>query len=77
MIEDTYHARDSKLKPVMKFLTRRLKMEAKDTRIWSVIVVIIIAILLFWVGTLVYAYLADDVSPTPANERSVPAPRSY
>lgn len=77
MIEGTYHARNLKPGVVVKSLTRRLRMTTKDTRIWTVIGVLILAILLFWAGALVYAFLADDVSPTPANERSVPAARSY
>ena len=52
-------------------------MKIEDTKIWSVIVVISIALLLFWASALVYAYVADDRSPRPADERSVPAPRSY
>ncbi len=52
-------------------------MKISDTPIWSVIAVITIALLLFWFGALVYSYLADDWSPKPADERSVPAPRSY
>ena len=52
-------------------------MKVGDTKIWSVIVVITIALLLFWAGALVYAYVADDRSPMPADERSVPAPKPY
>ena len=54
-----------------------LKMKIDDTKIWSVIVVISIALLLFWAGALVYAYIADDRIAMQADERSVPAPKSY
>jgi hypothetical protein len=54
-----------------------LEMTIKDIQIWSVIGITLVALLLFWAGALVYAYLANDVSPTPADERSVPAPRSH
>jgi hypothetical protein len=77
MIEGTYQGRESHLSVVMKFLTRRLRMKTKDTPIWLVIGVSIIALLLFWASALVYTYVADDRSPMPADERSVPAPRSY
>jgi hypothetical protein len=77
MVEGTFHARESTLSVVMKFLTRRLRMTTKDTRIWSVIGLTIVALLLLWVGSLVYAYIADDRSQLPVDERSVPAPRSY
>ncbi len=76
MIEGAYHARESNLSVVMKFLTGRLKIKTKDTRIWSVIAVTIIALPLFWAGAALSTYLADDVSPRPADERSVPSPRS-
>jgi hypothetical protein len=33
-----------------------------------VIAVTIVALLLFWAGATLYAYLADDVSPGPADE---------
>jgi hypothetical protein len=52
-------------------------MKTKDIQIWSVIAVMSIALLFFWAGALVYSYVADDQSPAPADERSVPAPRSY
>jgi hypothetical protein len=39
--------------------------------------VAIIALLLFWAAAPVYAYLADDRSSMPADERSVPAPMSH
>jgi hypothetical protein len=52
-------------------------MKVKDKQIWLVIVVISISFFLFWAGALVYAYVVDDLSPTPADERSVPVPRSY
>jgi hypothetical protein len=77
MIEGTYHAKESTISVVMKSLNRRLRTTTKDTPIWSVIGVTIITLFLFWAGALVYAYLADDRSPMPADERSVPAPRSY
>ncbi len=52
-------------------------MKIKDIQIWPVIAVISVTLILFWAGALVYAYVADDRSPAPADERSVPAPRSY
>lgn len=77
MIESTFHATESTLSVVIDFLTRRLRLTTKDMRIWIVIGVILLSILLFWAGALVYSYFADDRSPMPADERSVPAPRSY
>jgi hypothetical protein len=56
---------------------RTLGMKTKDIQIWSVIAVMSIALLFFWAGALVYTYVADDQSPAPADERSVPASRSY
>jgi hypothetical protein len=77
MSEGTFQTRESTLSVGIKFLTRRLGMKTKDTPVWIVIGVIILALLLFWASALVYAYVADDRSPMPADERSVPAPRSY
>ena len=45
-------------------------MKTKDMPIWSVIIVITIALVLFWLSALVYGYVVDDLSSTPA-------PRSY
>jgi hypothetical protein len=73
----TYQARESLTQRTQWNLTGRLKMKIEDTQIWSVIAVVSIVLLLFWAGAMVYGYLADDRSPTPADERSVPAPRSY
>jgi len=75
MIERTDHMRESSLG--MKFLNRLARAKIKDMRFWAVVVVIIIALFLFWSSALVYAYIADGLKPTPADERSVPAPRSY
>jgi hypothetical protein len=77
MMEGSYQATDSNAGVVMKFLTGQLKMEAGDVRIWSVIAIIIISLLLFWASALGYAYVADDRRAAPADDRSVPAPRSY
>lgn len=77
MIEGTYNARDSKPDAAMNFLARRLRLQTKDTRVWIVMGGIILAVLVFWGAAMVYAYLADDVSATPADERSVPAPKAY
>jgi hypothetical protein len=52
-------------------------MEAEDARIWSVIAIVILSFLSFWASAVAYAYIADDRSAAPADERSVPAPRSY
>ncbi|HBB87239.1 MAG TPA: hypothetical protein DC047_06455 [Blastocatellia bacterium] len=76
-MESTYQVKDSDWGVVMKFLTGRLKREAGDMRIWSVITIIILSLLLFWAAALAYAYVADDRGAAPANERTVPAPRSY
>jgi hypothetical protein len=76
MINGPY-AREFNFSELIKSLTERLKMKTRGTPIWSVIVVTIMALLLFWAGALVYAYEADDRSPAPADERSVPASRSY
>jgi hypothetical protein len=56
---------------------RMLEMKIRDVQIWTVIAVISIALPLSWASALVYAYVADDRSPAPADERSVPVPRSY
>jgi hypothetical protein len=77
MIEGTDQVKESNASAVMKFLIGRLRMKAWDTRIWSVIAVIIISLLLFWTAALVYAYVAGDRSAEPADERSLPAPRSH
>jgi hypothetical protein len=76
MIERT-HAREPNLSDLVKFLTARLRMKTKDSRIGVVIVITVITLFLLWAGALVYAYIADDRSDMPADERSVPAPRSY
>jgi hypothetical protein len=77
MMEGSYQVSGSNPGVVMRFLTRRLKMEASDIRIWSVIAIIILSFLLFWASALAYAYVFDDRSTAPADEKSVPAPRSY
>jgi hypothetical protein len=77
MSEGTFETRESTLSVGIKSLTRRLGMKTKDTPVWIVFGVIILAPVLFWASALVYAYVADDRSPAPADERSVPAPRSY
>jgi len=43
----------------------------------GIIVIIIILSFLFWMAWLVHGYLADDWSSPPADERSVPAARTY
>jgi hypothetical protein len=73
MINGGYQTRVFNLGDLMKLLNAK----TRDLRVWSVIAVIILAILLFWAGALVYAYLDDDVNPTPPDQRSMPAPRSY
>jgi len=73
----TDHMRESPRSVAMKFLNRLATAEIEGTRFWSLAVVMIISLLLFWAGTLVYAYIADDRSAMPADERSVPPPRSY
>jgi uncharacterized membrane protein len=55
----------------------RERMKIRETQIWFVVGIIVVALLLFWVGAVVYAYVADDLSATPADERSMPPPRSY
>ena len=77
MTEGVHNATESKRGDLVKFLTPRLKLKTKGTPIWVVIMVISIALLLFWAGALVYAYVADDRSTMPADERSVPVPRPY
>jgi hypothetical protein len=77
MTEGIHQLEKSNPGVVTKFLTGRLSMEARDMRIWSVIAIIILSFLLFWAGALAYAYVFDDRSTAPADERSVPAPRSY
>jgi len=77
MSKGTYNAKESRVDVVKKFLARRLNMTTKDTRVWSVTGLAIAALLLLWAGSLVFAYWADDINPMPADERSVPAPRSF
>lgn len=43
----------------------------------AAIIVIIIFSFLFWAALLFLAYVADDWSSPPADERSVPATRTY
>jgi uncharacterized membrane protein len=52
-------------------------MKIRETQIWFVIGIIVVSLLLFWAGALGYAYVADDLGPKPADERSVPPPRSH
>lgn len=77
MIEGNYQLRDSKPGAVMKVLNRLARGQIRDMRFWVVVVVVIISFFLFWSTALIYAYVADDLSLSPADERSVPAPRSY
>ena len=77
MIERTNQMRESIQSVEMKFLNRLAGGKIKDMRFWVVVAVTIVALFLFWSGALVYAYVADDRSQLPADERSVPAPRAY
>jgi hypothetical protein len=77
MIQGTNDRRNSTLSVTMNFLTRWLGGGIEDERFWLVVVVIVLSVFLFWSTALVYAYWADDITATPADERSVPAPQSY
>ena len=69
--------KESRLRDLVKLLTTWLKTGTKNTRIWVVIVVIVITLFLFWAGALVYAYVVDDLGPMPGDATSGPAPSSY
>jgi hypothetical protein len=45
MIDGTHTARESRFDVVKKFLARRLSMTTKDTPVWSVIGLVIVAFL--------------------------------
>jgi hypothetical protein len=59
------------------YQVREMRIKIEDIQIWFVIGAIVISIFLFWAGALAYAYVADDLTPTPADERSMPPPKSY
>jgi len=69
--------KESRLCDLVKLLTTWLKTGTKNTRIWVVIVVIVITLFLFWAGALVYAYVVDDLGPMPGDATSGPAQSSY
>ena len=62
---------------LVKLVAAWLETGTKDRRIWVVIVVIVITLSLFWAGALVYAYVLDDLGPSPGDATSGPGPRSY
>ena len=69
--------KESRLRDLVKSLTTWLKTGTKNTRIWLMIVVIVITLFLFWAGALVYAYVVDDLGPMPGDATSGPAPSPY
>ena len=47
-----------------------------EIQIWPVLGVTIIALLLFWAGALVFAYVADDLSPAPRGRAECAGPKA-
>lgn len=52
-------------------------MKTVGTKLLFILAAVIVLSLLFWGTMLLYGYWADDVSPQPADESSVPAPQTY
>ena len=53
------------------------KMKSVKPQVLYVTAIIVIFSLLLWIAALFFVYLADDWSSPTADERSVPAPRTY
>jgi hypothetical protein len=53
------------------------KMKSIQPQVLYVTAIIILVCLLFWVAALFIGYLADDWNSPAADERSIPAPRTY
>ena len=54
-----------------------LKPQTYKPWVVSVIAIIVLASLVLWLAALFLIYFADDRSSPPADERSVPAARTY
>jgi hypothetical protein len=52
-------------------------MKTVKPQVLYVTAIIVAISLLFWIAALFFGYLADDRSSPAADERSVPAPRTY
>jgi hypothetical protein len=52
-------------------------MKTVKPPVFYLIEIIVVATLLFWIAAIFFAYVADDRRAPAADERSVPAPRSY
>ena len=54
-----------------------LKPQAYKPWVVSVIVIIVLASVVLWLTALFFAYLGDDWNSPAADERSIPAARTY
>jgi hypothetical protein len=52
-------------------------MKTVKPQVLYVSAIIVIMSLLFWITALFFGYLSDDWSSPAADEKSVPAPRTY
>jgi hypothetical protein len=52
-------------------------MKTVKPQVLYVTAIIVVISLLLWAASLFFVYLADDWSSPAADERSVPAPRTY
>jgi hypothetical protein len=52
-------------------------MKTVKPQVMYVAAIVVIISLLFWIAALFIGYVADDLSSPAADERSVPAPRTY
>lgn len=52
-------------------------MKTVKPQVLYVTAIIVIMCLLLWIASLFFVYVADDWSSPPADERSIPAPRTY
>ncbi|HUS10352.1 MAG TPA: hypothetical protein VMZ30_07785 [Pyrinomonadaceae bacterium] len=61
------------------YLTKRwlLKPETYKPQVVTVIAIIVLASLVLWLAALFFVFLADDWNSPAADERSIPAVRTY
>jgi hypothetical protein len=61
------------------YLNKRwlLKTEPYKPQVVSVIAIIVLASSVLWLAALFFVYLADDWSSPAADERTIPAVRTY
>lgn len=61
------------------YLNKRwlLKRETYKPQVVTVIAIIVLASLVLWLAALFFVFLADDWSSPAADERSIPAVRTY